>query len=60
MADDVESHTISLLQEMRAEITGRFDDMSERLVWRKNEAGVPHRDDIQTFFDYLDFDEKRR
>ncbi|MGI4733299.1 MAG: hypothetical protein ACRYFW_16370 [Janthinobacterium lividum] len=31
MADDVESHTIMLLQEMRAEITGRFDEMSERL-----------------------------
>ena len=31
MADDGESHMIRLLQEMRAEITGRFDEMSERL-----------------------------
>jgi hypothetical protein len=39
---------------------GFRDDMTERLVWRKEEAGAADRDDIQTFFDYIDFDEGRR
>lgn len=39
---------------------GFRDEMTERLIWRKEEAGASDRDDIQTFFDYLDFDEGRR
>ncbi len=39
---------------------GFRDDMTERLIWRKEEAGAADRDDIQTFFDYIDFDEGRR
>ena len=38
---------------------GRQDDLSERLVFRKKEAGWQEREDIQTFFDYLDADEGR-
>ena len=38
---------------------GFRDDLSDRLRWRKDEAGISGRDDIQTFFDYLDFDEGR-
>ncbi len=38
---------------------GWKDEMSERLAQRKRESGVPGRDDIQTFFDYIDFDEGR-
>lgn len=30
-----------------------------RLQSRKEESGLGHRDDIQTFFDYIDADEKR-
>lgn len=38
---------------------GWNDDMSERLVTRKAESGIEARDDIQTFFDYIDIDEGR-
>lgn len=38
---------------------GFRDDLSERLAWRKEEAGAKDRDDIQTFFDYMDLDEGR-
>ena len=38
---------------------GWKDEMSERLAQRKRESGIPGRDDIQTFFDYIDFDEGR-
>jgi len=31
----------------------------ERLKMRKAESGISHRDDIQTFVDYIDADEKR-
>lgn len=31
----------------------------ERLQMRKAESGLVHRDDIQTFVDYIDADEKR-
>jgi Domain of unknown function (DUF5069) len=30
-----------------------------RLKWRKEHAGMAHRDDIKTFIDFLDADEKR-
>lgn len=39
---------------------GFRDEMTERLAQRKAEANASGRDDIQTFFDYIDFDEKRR
>lgn len=38
---------------------GWRDDLSERLVFRKKEAGWENRQEIQTFFDYLDADEGR-
>ena len=38
---------------------GWRDDLSERLIFRKKEAGWQEREDIQTFFDYLDADEGR-
>ena len=38
---------------------GWRDDLSERLVFRKKEAGWEGRDGIQTFFDYIDADEGR-
>jgi hypothetical protein len=30
-----------------------------RLRWRKEQSGLAHRDDIRTFVDYIDADEKR-
>jgi gluconokinase len=38
---------------------GWNDEASERLTMRKAESGIPGRDDIQTFFDYIDLDEER-
>ncbi|HET6406741.1 MAG TPA: DUF5069 domain-containing protein [Chthoniobacteraceae bacterium] len=38
---------------------GWNDEASERLAMRKAESGFPARDDIQTFFDYIDLDEGR-
>jgi len=39
---------------------GWNDEMSERLETRKKEIGAENRDDIQTFFDYIDADEGRK
>jgi Domain of unknown function (DUF5069) len=41
--------------------TPRADDpaMQERLRMRKENAGMAHRDDIRTFVDFIDADEKR-
>jgi hypothetical protein len=33
--------------------------MSDRLIFRKKEAGWEKREEIQTFFDYIDADEGR-
>ena len=38
---------------------GWRDDLSDRLVFRKKEAGWSGREEIQTFFDYIDTDEGR-
>lgn len=38
---------------------GWNDEASDRLKMRKAESGFPERDDIQTFFDYIDLDEER-
>jgi gluconokinase len=38
---------------------GWRDDASKRLVERKKESGFADRDDIKTFFDYIDADEGR-
>jgi len=38
---------------------GWRDDLSDRLNFRKKEAGGESRQEIQTFFDYLDADEGR-
>jgi gluconokinase len=38
---------------------GWNDESSERLVMRKRESGLENRDDVQTFFDYIDADEGR-
>ena len=34
-------------------------EITERLAMRKKAAGLEHRDDIRTFVDYIDADEKR-
>jgi hypothetical protein len=39
---------------------GRDDETAKaRLKTRKEESGLAHRDDLQTFVDYIDADEKR-
>ncbi|NDE85093.1 MAG: DUF5069 domain-containing protein [Verrucomicrobia bacterium] len=38
---------------------GWRDEMADRLVFRKKEAGWGEREEIQTFFDYIDADEGR-
>ena len=39
---------------------GRDDEAAKaRLKMRKEESGLGHRDDLQTFADYIDADEKR-
>jgi len=38
---------------------GWRDDLADRLVFRKKEAGWEGRAEIQTFFDYIDADEGR-
>ncbi len=35
------------------------DEMRARLKMRKEQAGIAHREDIQTFVDFIDADEKR-
>jgi hypothetical protein len=41
-------------------IRGQDDDASKaRLKMRKEQAGLAHRDEITTFVDYIDADEKR-
>lgn len=38
---------------------GRTGELITRLKWRKEQAGLAHRDDIQTFVDFIDADEHR-
>jgi iron-sulfur cluster repair protein YtfE (RIC family) len=38
---------------------GHEEEMKPRLKMRKEQSGLTHRDDIQTFVDYIDADEKR-
>ncbi len=38
---------------------GFRDDFTDKLVFRKEEAGWENRNDIQSFFDYLDADDGR-
>jgi hypothetical protein len=38
---------------------GWNDESSDRLAVRKRESGLENRDDVQTFFDYIDADERR-
>ncbi len=38
---------------------GRQAELQARLKMRKEQSGMTHRDDIQTFVDYIDADEKR-
>jgi gluconokinase len=38
---------------------GWRDDARKRLAERKEEFGISHRDDVQSFFDLLDIDEGR-
>ncbi|MGJ8677273.1 MAG: DUF5069 domain-containing protein [Akkermansiaceae bacterium] len=35
------------------------EHLADRLIFRKEEAGWAERDDIKTFFDFIDADEKR-
>jgi hypothetical protein len=39
---------------------GWNDVATERLIQRKAESGFAQREDIQTFFDYIDADEGRK
>jgi hypothetical protein len=34
-------------------------EITDRLKMRKEQAGLAHRDDLKTFVDYIDADEKR-
>jgi hypothetical protein len=52
---DKAAHREYLLHHPRPEDT----DTVERLKQRKEQAGLAHRDDIQTFVDFIDADEKR-
>jgi len=38
---------------------GWNDESSARLATRKKESNIENRDDVQTFFDYIDADEER-
>ena len=38
----------------------RTAELRARLKWRKEQAGMAGREDIQCFFDFIDADEKRR
>jgi hypothetical protein len=38
---------------------GWNDKLTEKLIFRKQEAGMTERDDIQTMFDFIDADEGR-
>lgn len=52
---DKEAHREEVLAYPKADdVAGK-----ERLQMRKGESGVLHRDDITTFVDYIDADEKR-
>lgn len=49
MADETENHTIRLLQELRADMTQRFDDLTQRVdgnaILRNMIAGLLHQHD---------------
>lgn len=38
---------------------GYGDELSEKLVWRKEEAGLGDRDEVVTFMDFIDAEEGR-
>ena len=38
---------------------GDTDELKARLQWRKEQSGLAGREDIRTFVDYIDADEKR-
>lgn len=38
---------------------GHHDDLSEKLAFRKEQAGLAHRDDIFSFFELMDVEEGR-
>ncbi len=66
VADWVRTHVRKTEAEKQAHAEGMLhypapDDaaMQERLKMRKHEAGLGHRDDIRTFVDFIDADEKR-
>ena len=52
---DVDAHVWNEFMRKR----GWNDVASERLTQRKAESGFSSRDEIQTFFDYIDADEER-
>ena len=54
-AADKAAHAEDMLARPRA-----GDDAAlARLKWRKEQSGISHRDDVKTFVDYIDADEKR-
>jgi hypothetical protein len=52
---DKRAHADSMLNYPRPDDA----DMQARLKMRKEQAGLAHRDDIKTFVDFIDVDEKR-
>ena len=53
-----DAHEISIWNAFMTK-RGWNDEAAERLAMRKREAGWSRRDDIQTFFDFIDADEGR-
>jgi len=54
-ADDKRAHAAGMLEYPKA----GDQAMNDRLVQRKQQAGLPHRSEITTFIDFIDADEGR-
>lgn len=54
-ADDKQSHAANMLDYPKA----RDQAMNDRLIQRKEQAGLSHRREITTFVDFIDADEGR-
>lgn len=49
-------------QQFNEEVSNRGrngEELQARLKWRKEQAGMANRDDVQCFFQFIDADEKR-
>lgn len=54
-AADKEAHWLEMYHRPKSGDT----EAAERLKMRKEQSGLSHRDDVKTFVDYIDADEKR-